>query len=296
MCSQCEDSSEHEHPMLKLKTPDAFIQYLLHLKDRERVGDYLNLTSSSIFNLPQHDKKSESGFSRDDDQDLNESSDKVNMLAKSIDSDPLIESEEEKEEFPEMVKRSALHEYKPFGDNYINTLKVKVVEPEVNQYTVNKNSSTFDVFFKLSNNDSENSSRWPINSTIKCMSPSQNEIVSCNPTIKEVRTGVVVQLHATFRTPKDKQVVEYTFRMVDEYGREFGEIFSLKVKFLDANIVNVNDKEAEDEESAFSAIHDADTMYPQAVANLKEMGVDSNEAKDLLMKFQGDISKVFDSM
>lgn len=76
------------------------------------------------------------------------------------------------------------------------------INPEDAVQTVNRNTDTFSVVFELANNDSIKNTRWPINSTLQCLSPSAEYMVECTNTIKEIRAGEKATFHAKLKTPK----------------------------------------------------------------------------------------------
>jgi len=69
------------------------------------------------------------------------------------DVDPVVYEEEieKQEEFPEMVKRSVMLEYKPFDNSYIKKLRVKWNQPQNIMHIIHKDTDTFNVEFEAIN-------------------------------------------------------------------------------------------------------------------------------------------------
>lgn len=286
LCSNCEEFVDHEHPMLKLKTSEALFQYLVYLKENKNSVSKLGESISRIINS---DKASNADSGSESGQES------------EPDVEPVVEDEEghgEPIEYPEMVKRSVMLEYKPFSDHYVHKLKVKVVSPENILHTVNKNSEHYNIEFVLSNDDYEGNTRWPIYSTIVCEDPSSAEMITCTMTNKEIRPGMSATLTAKMKTPPKTGLAFYIFSMIDEYGRKFGDPFAFKVKVIDVPILDINDvPELEPEGSAFEEPHEAERLYPHAIKQLSEMGVEINDrVKDLMVQFKGRLEEIFEQL
>lgn len=212
------------------------------------------------------------------------------------DVDPIIEEEpiiQEPEEYPEMVKRSVMLEYKPFSDEYIKSLKAKWVFPEDIFHTIQRDTDTFNIEFEALNSDSVNNTRWPIYTTLICLNPDQNEVEKCTAANKEIRAGVKCKFTAKLKTPKNKNKAYYTFSLIDEYGRTFGDQINVKVNISGSDILELA---GEEEPSAFEEPHQADKLYPAAVKQLREMGLIEDQYKDLLLKVKGRVELVFEQI
>lgn len=286
LCSNCEEFVDHEHPMLKLKTSEALFQYLMYLKENKNSVSKLGESISRIIN-------SDKASNADDEINVD--------IESEPDMEPLVKDEEshgEPVEYPEMVKRSVMLEYKPFSDHYIQKLKVKVISPENILHTVSKHSEHYNIEFVLSNDDYEGNTRWPIYSTISCDEPNSAEIITATMTSKEIRPGMSATLTAKMRTPPKTGLAFYIFHMIDEYGRKFGDPFAFKVKVIDVPILDINDvPELEPEGSAFEEPHEAEKLYPHALKQLSEMGIEINERiKDLMVQFKGRLEEIFEQI
>lgn len=212
------------------------------------------------------------------------------------DPDPIIEEEpivKEPEEYPEMVKRSVMLEYKPFSDDYIKSLRAKWIFPEDIFHTIQRDTDTFNIEFEAINADGVNNTRWPIYSTLVCLNPDQNEMEKCTAANKEIRAGAKSKFTAKMKTPKNKNKAYYTFSLIDEYGRTFGDQINVKVNISGSDILELA---GEEEPSAFEEPHEADKLYPSAVKQLREMGLIDDQYKDLLLKVKGRVELVFEQM
>lgn len=213
------------------------------------------------------------------------------------DTDPVIEDEpivQEPEDYPEMVKRSVMLEYKPFSDDYIKSLKSQWVYPENIVHVIQRDTETFNIEFEATNSDAADNTRWPIYTSLVCLNPDRNEMEKCSSTNKEIRAGVNSKFTAKMKTPKNMNKVCYTFSLIDEYGRTFGEQIDVRINTVGVDILDLAGEE--DEPSAFDEPHDADRLYPFAVKQLREMGLIEDHYKDLLMEVKGRVELVFEKM
>jgi hypothetical protein len=212
------------------------------------------------------------------------------------DDDPVIEEEliiQEPEDYPEMVKRSVLLEYKPFSDEYIKSLKSQWVYPD-HVHVIQRDTETFNIEFEAINSDAADNTRWPIYTSLVCLNPDRKEMEKCSSTNKEIRAGVISKFTAKMKTPKNKNKVCYTFSLIDEYGRTFGEEIDVRINAVGVDILELAGEE--DEPSAFEEPHDADKLYPLAVKQLRDMGLLEDHYKDLLMEVKGRVELVFEKM
>ena len=216
------------------------------------------------------------------------------------DVDPVVYEEEIKkqEEFPEMVKRSVMLEYKPFDNSYIKKLRVKWNQPQNIVHIIHKDTDTFNVEFEAINWDTIENTRWPIYSTLCIVNTKGNELENCTSTNKEVRVGVKAKFSAKIKTPKDKKLAVYVFQCIDEFKRPFGEPINVKFKIVDANIIDLTEEISGPDSSAFEEEqkHEADKLYPAALKQIDSMGIDlTDKAKDLLLKVNGRIEDFFEN-
>lgn len=214
-------------------------------------------------------------------------------------NEPVIEDEKEEHpsEYPEMVKRSCLIKYEKFPDSYLAQLKVTPLNCDI-PFNVNKNCEINEIEVKLFNSDLENNTRWPVNSTIMCISPHPNCVHNCTKTIKEIRSGVYETLKLSVITSKKTGKEMYTLTMIDEYGTIFGEPFSICINTLDADIVNSQEEiSAFDEPRVEFPKHQAEIKYSEAINEILGMGFEvDTKVLDLLLKFNGDLTQVVDSI
>lgn len=278
MCSRCEQEIGHKHPMMKIRSPESF--------------SVLKESKISMSKLRQ-------SLAQSIKIEVDSDSEEAPKLEEKY-SDPVVEDEKVEEdpcEYPEMVKRSVMLEYKPFADSYMQKLKSKVLKPEDCVYTVSKDTYSFNIMFEIMNCDTEFNTRWPIYSSVICESPSSAELLHCTTTNKEIRPGVIAKLTAKMRTPREHRNVVYQFSMIDEYGRRFGDKFEVKVKILDVNLMNLDESDSDQDASAFDEKHEADEKYPNAIVQLKDMGVEvTDKIKDILLKVKGRVEEVFEQL
>mmetsp|Transcript_6034 Transcript_6034/g.6793 ORF Transcript_6034/g.6793 Transcript_6034/m.6793 type:complete len:421 (+) Transcript_6034:940-2202(+) len=212
--------------------------------------------------------------------------------------DPIIAEEGlEQVEYPEMVKRSVMMEYKPFDNTYIKSLQVKWIRPEDMVHIVQKDTETFNIEFVAMNPDALNSTRWPIYSTIILRNLDKNELIKCTATNKETRAGVKAKFTAKIKTPKNKNYALYEFQMVDEFGRSFGVPIIVKIKVDESSIIDLSEDVADPDPSAFEEeLHEAEKKHPNAIITLKEMGIPMDEkALDALLKANGKVEEFMES-
>jgi len=220
---------------------------------------------------------------------------------KSQGEDPVILEEEvpveQVQEFPEMVKRSVLMEYKPFEDDYIHKLKVKWLSPIDVTHTIDRDTESFNVEFEAINSDAEYNTRWPIYSTLVIANSNGGELEKCTSTIKEIRPGVKAKFLAKIKTPKIKKFEIYQFQIVDEFGRAFGEPKPVRIEISDENIIDLTEEFQEpiEVEPPVEPQHLADKLYPEEQKRISEMGVEINDAvKDKLLQVKGRLDLFFE--
>ena len=283
-CSECEELANHPHPVLKIRSDEALENYMDSLKTSKIMESSI---SSSIF-------QSLMSTNRFDERDLKES-----QFVKQY-ADPVIEEvkKEEGAEFPEMVKRSYLAKYERFSDEYLSTLKAKNISKGM--LNINCNCDTFILQVKVHNSDVENCSRWPINSALLPLSTTSEYFKECEPTIKEIKAGVYHTFNVKLSCPKKPGKYVFQFKLVDEYGRKFGDQINIEVNAIDANIV-----QQDEQYSAFDDVpenepelpHKADIKYPDAIKKLKNMGLEMDQKmKDVVVECSGKIEDVFEKI
>jgi hypothetical protein len=278
--------------------------------DRKRSNSVVSGSSSSsvkstsrISNLQRSDygldkiKDSESSNGK---SDVGSESDFKSCGEPEEQKDPVIEDEEivkDPEEFPEMVKRSVMLEYKPFPEDYINRLKVKWSKPNTNTvHLISQDNDFFNIEFEAINSDITGNTRWPIFSSLRCILPEGAEMENCTQTNKEIRAGVVAKFTAKMKTPKDGKQFVYRFQLEDEYKRLFGEPIDVKVKAINQNVI-LNVCEDNEEISAFEepAPHKAYELYPHTIENLEQMGIEmTKENLDVVLKCQGRVEEIME--
>ena len=123
-------------------------------------------------------------------------------------------------------------------------------------------------------------------------------MVACSITNKEIKPNMVANFTAKLKTPRKIGYNFFVFNLIDEFGRKFGDELYLTVKVIDVPILNLDEAQPEQEESAFAEpVHESYVKYPEAMKQLEEMGLEITETfKDLVVKCRGRIEEVFENM
>lgn len=98
MCSKCEKESDYKYPVLKIRKEEMIDNYLSVMKESS-IGD--QSVSTSIFkSLMSRNNLQDDSSEEIDEKEL------LEELKNEMIDDPVIEEEDRKQEYPELVKRS----------------------------------------------------------------------------------------------------------------------------------------------------------------------------------------------
>lgn len=222
-----------------------------------------------------------------------------------LNEDPIVTEEvqvpvEEEQEYPEMVKRSVLMEYKPFSDDIIRNLQVRWTMPEDIIHIIDRETDSFNVELEAMNSDASGATRWPIYSTLVILNSNHHLLEKCTSTTKEIRSGVKAKFSAKVKTPKDKNFEVFQFQIIDEFGRKFGGPKQVRIKISDENIIDLREEVVEPVEPEKPLIemkkHKAEELYPEKLSTLLAMGIDVDEkVMDGILKAKGNIENFFEN-
>ena len=157
-----------------------------------------------------------------------------------LDKDPVIEEEKVPAENPVVINNSINKNKMPLSKDKLKQLKSIKMLPENAVHTINLNNDDFMINFEIQNNDGENNTSWPVYSSICCISPSEDWLISCSTTKNEVDVGFTAKFEAKIKNPKSLDITHYVFWMQDEFGRKFGKEFEVQIKCVNASIIDLN--------------------------------------------------------
>lgn len=292
-CSKCEEIANHEHPVLKIRSEESLENYYDSLKQS---GIYKSSIASSIFqSMMSRPNIALDNISMSDSKILDE------LEQELAEKDPVIEDEKEdiKNEYPEMVKRSQIGEYRNFSDAELSKICCKRLDTD--EFMWNTNSEKISIEIKVVNNDTRSDSRWPLNTTLKCISHKPSPVILWNSTLKEIKQGSIATFKLDLKTPNAQGKYKYGLILVDEFDREYGNPIEIVLNALNVDIVDPNQNYSafeEPEPQPEKVIHDALLKYPHAVKYLKELGIDTFDQKilDMVLKMKGNIELICEKL